>query len=71
MKVLILGAAGFIGSNLVDKLLVYGYEIIAADGFLDKAGGSIKNIKDTIKKIDFIDQRIEDIQNLSEFAKKE
>ena len=32
-KYLITGAAGFIGSNLVDTLLLKGHEIIAYDNF--------------------------------------
>jgi len=33
MRILVTGAAGFIGSNLVDKLLQTGHEIIAIDNF--------------------------------------
>ena len=34
-RVLVTGAAGFIGSNLVDRLLVDGYEVIGVDSFED------------------------------------
>ena len=33
-KVLITGAAGFIGSHLVDKYLAEGFEVVGIDNFL-------------------------------------
>lgn len=41
MRVLITGAAGFLGSHLVEKFLSEGYFVIGADNFVT---GSIKNI---------------------------
>ncbi|SVD76304.1 uncharacterized protein METZ01_LOCUS429158, partial [marine metagenome] len=64
MKVLILGAAGFVGSNLTNKFLNYGHDVVALDGLLDQTGGSIKNLHDVIDHVDFIDKRIEDVKNL-------
>ena len=32
-KILVTGAAGFIGSSLVDRLLILGYEVIGVDNF--------------------------------------
>jgi nucleoside-diphosphate-sugar epimerase len=40
MKVLVTGAGGFIGANVVDKLLVDGHEVVA----LDRAEGSFRRI---------------------------
>lgn len=34
-KVLVTGCTGFIGSNLVDRLLEYGYKVIGIDCFSD------------------------------------
>jgi nucleoside-diphosphate-sugar epimerase len=42
MKVLITGAAGFIGSNLADRLLKTGHEVIGADNFIT---GQERNIQ--------------------------
>jgi UDP-glucose 4-epimerase len=35
MKALVTGCAGFIGSNLVDRLLEKGYEVTGIDCFTD------------------------------------
>ena len=39
-SILILGAAGFIGSNLTEKFVNSEYKVIALDGFLDQTGGA-------------------------------
>jgi len=43
-KVLVTGCAGFIGSNLVDKLLEQGYEVIGIDCFTDYYSPKFKNM---------------------------
>jgi UDP-glucose 4-epimerase len=63
-SVLILGAAGFIGSNVSELFYNSGYDVIAVDGCLDKTGGNKTHINKIINKITFIDQRIEDIVEL-------
>lgn len=62
-KVLITGGAGFIGTNLVHKLLSYGYEIIIID---DLSSGYKKNIH---KNIIFVEGSIDDDKALSECFK--
>jgi len=43
-KVLVTGCAGFIGSNLVDSLLEYGYKVIGIDCFSDYYPEEIKKV---------------------------
>jgi len=43
-SVLILGAAGFIGSNVSELFYNSGYNVIAIDGCLDNTGGNKTHI---------------------------
>lgn len=49
-KVLITGAAGFLGSHLCDRFLLEGYEVIGMDNFIT---GDIKNISHLKQNPDF------------------
>jgi len=55
MKALVTGCAGFIGSNLTDRLLDLGYEVIGIDCFTDYYERSIKeaNISNALKNTSF------------------
>lgn len=55
MVILVTGAAGFIGSNLIDKLLELDYNVIGVDNFLPNYHRSIKdrNIKSALSKPNF------------------
>ena len=68
-KVIITGGAGFIGTSLVKALIEYGIEkILVID---DLSTGSKANLDNLLsdKKIEFIESRIEDIDNINELFK--
>ncbi|HNL39944.1 MAG TPA: GDP-mannose 4,6-dehydratase, partial [Saprospiraceae bacterium] len=49
-RILITGAAGFIGSHLSDRFLSEGYQVIAMDNLLT---GDLANIEHLFKEKDF------------------
>ena len=57
MKALVTGGAGFIGSNLVNKLLLDGVNPIIIDNLFT---GNIKNIGNNISEVEFINGDIRD-----------
>ena len=58
-KILVTGAAGFIGSNIVSKLLSYDCEILGIDNFYNGRMENVKNLLDhsnfTLMKVDIRD----------------
>ena len=64
-NILILGGAGFIGSNIVKLFVEKKYNVTVIDGLLKNSGGDIDNISKWLDKINFIDKRIEDVDDLS------
>ncbi|OHD14644.1 MAG: hypothetical protein A2Y41_05915 [Spirochaetes bacterium GWB1_36_13] len=66
MKILILGGAGFIGSNIAKLFVEQDYKVTIIDGILKNTGGNKINLKAIEKKINFIPKRIEEICNLEE-----
>ena len=65
-KIIITGGAGFIGSHLIEKLLVRGVQdILVID---DLSTGKNINIEkfSVSKKITFINKKVEDVDSLSE-----
>ncbi|NCN07236.1 SDR family oxidoreductase [Candidatus Falkowbacteria bacterium] len=61
MKFLVTGGAGFIGSNLVVKLIDIGHEVVVID---DLSSGNIKNLQLVIDRIKFVEGSILDLNLL-------
>lgn len=66
MKVLVTGGAGFIGSHIVDELIIHGHEVVIIDNMLH---GKFENINKKAKfyNIDIRDEKINDIFELEKF----
>jgi len=67
-KILVTGCAGFIGSHLVDYLLLKGFEVIGIDNLTN---GKLDNIAEANKnaKFDFVNSDILDAKKMEELTK--
>lgn len=64
-RVLILGGAGFVGSNIVRRFVDEGLPVTVIDGLLAQTGANVENLAPIAKKIHFINKKIESVDNLS------
>lgn len=67
-EVLILGGAGFIGSNIAGTFHGQGFRIRVVDGLLPNTGGDIRNLQDLRGNIDLIEKKVENMTNLGQLV---
>lgn len=67
LRVLVTGGAGFIGSNLVKRLLERGYQVIVLDNL---STGSLENIRAFLGDVEFIKGDVRSFDDIASAAKK-
>jgi len=65
MKYLVTGGAGFIGSNMVERLVCEGHDVIVIDNL---STGSLENLRAVEKKIKFIKAPVNDVLKKEEIS---
>jgi UDP-glucose 4-epimerase len=69
-KGLVIGGAGFIGSNTVHHLSETGISLTVIDGLLPFTGATVKNLAGVLPNINFIKTRLEDTEDLTEIIEE-
>ena len=64
-NILVLGGAGFIGSNIVKRFCRSGIVVTVIDALYENTGGSLENLSSCANNIFLIQKRVEDVENLS------
>lgn len=62
---LVLGGAGFIGSQIASQLYTAGYRVTIIDGLFSRTGGRLQNIRSLRGMVDFLPMPIRSVTNLS------
>jgi UDP-glucose 4-epimerase len=60
---LVLGGAGFIGSNICRYLAARGFHVIAVDGLMPRTSGNAGNLASAAGDIELIEHRVEDVKS--------
>jgi UDP-glucose 4-epimerase len=66
---LVLGGAGFIGSNICRHLVGRGFHVIAVDGLMPRTSGSPANLTSAAGAIELIALRVEDVKSFAELLR--
>jgi len=66
--VLVLGGAGFVGSNIACLMARHGHRVAVLDGLLPNTGGRSENLESVRKQITFLSTTIEETERLAEIV---
>jgi UDP-glucose 4-epimerase len=66
---LVLGGAGFIGSNTCRHLAACGFRVIAVDGLMPRTSGNAANLAEARADIEFIANRVEDVKSFPDLLR--
>src|SRR5262245_20478091 len=66
---LVLGGAGFIGSNICRHLAVRGFRVIAVDGLMPRTSGNAANLASVAGDIELIVDRVEDVASFADLIR--
>ena len=70
MKILVTGGAGFIGSNLTERLVEEGHKVVVLDNINDKFSlGKIENLEKVKNKITFVDGDLRNEEDVNKAGK--
>jgi UDP-glucose 4-epimerase len=66
---LVLGGAGFIGSNICRHLAARGFRVIAVDGLMPRTSGNAGNLASAGGDIELIAHRVEDVESFADLLR--
>jgi UDP-glucose 4-epimerase len=66
---LVLGGAGFIGSNICRHLAARGFRVVAVDGLMPRTSGSEANLASATWDIELIAHRVEDMTSFADLLR--
>lgn len=65
---LVLGGAGFVGSNVSERFVERGYRVVVVDGLLEGTGGRRENLARIAGEIELVDAAVESVSILGELV---
>jgi len=68
-SVLVLGGAGFIGSNICRHLAARGFRVVAVDGLMPRTSGNAANLTSVAGDIELIAHRVEDVTSFADLLR--
>jgi UDP-glucose 4-epimerase len=66
---LVLGGAGFIGSNICRHLAARGFRVVAVDGLMPRTSGNAANLASVAGDVELIAHRVEDVTSFADLLR--